>query len=137
MTLLRTNIGAPAGLALLCALLSGCVHQQTAPPLAPQAKTPNIYVPPPNQDDLPPMEAQPPADVTDAKPVVAEEVKPKKRPKKQATPPTPPTVSAAPSPTETAPPDTAKLGALGSDSDTSPGNQKDVAEKISAVEKTA
>ncbi|MBB5058882.1 hypothetical protein HDF16_003605 [Granulicella aggregans] len=136
MTQLRTNIGASTGLALMCALLAGCLHQQTAPALAPHAKTPNIYVPPPDQADLPPMDSKPPAGVTDAKPVVAEEVKPKKRPKKQpsTTPPTP-TVATTNPPVEMPPPDSAKLGALGSGIDASPGQQKDVADKISAVEK--
>jgi hypothetical protein len=45
-----------------------------------------------------------------------------------------PSVVAATPPVET-PPDTATLGALGSGSDANPGQQKDVAEKISAVEK--
>jgi outer membrane biosynthesis protein TonB len=133
------KLGASTSLALLCTALSGCLHQQKVPPLAPQAKTPNIYVPPPDQANLPPMEAKPPAGVTDAKPVVAEEVKPKKRPKKQANttpPPSPaPTVAVATPPAETATPETAKLGALGSGTDANPGQQKDVAEKISAVEK--
>jgi hypothetical protein len=85
------------------------------------------------------MEAKPPAGVTDAKPVVAAEVKPKKKPKKQTNttpPPLPaPTVAVATPPAETTPPETAMLGALGSGVDASPGQQKDVAEKISAVEK--
>ena len=130
------KLGASTGLALLCTLLSGCFHQQKVPALAPQAKTPNIYVPPPDQAELPPMDSKPPAGVTDAKPVVAAEVKPKKKPKKQPnTAPPVPTVAAATPPVDVPPPDSAKLGALGSGSDASPGQQKDVAEKISAVEK--
>ena len=139
MTLLRTNIGASTGLALMCLLLSGCLHQQKVPALAPQAKTPNIYVPPPEQANLPPMDTKPPAGVTDAKPVVAEVAKPKKRQKKQANtapPPLPvPMVAATVPPVETPPPDSAKLGALGSGIDASPGQQKDVADKISGVER--
>lgn len=133
------KLGASTSLALLCTALSGCLHQQKVPALAPQAKTPNIYVPPPDQAELPPMNAKPPASVTDAKPVVAEEVKPKKRPKKQTNttpPPMPaPTIAVATPPVETTTPETAKLGALGSGTDASPGQQKDVAEKIFAVER--
>jgi hypothetical protein len=133
--LLRTNTYASTGLALMCVLLSGCFHQQKAPALPPQAKTPNIYVPPPEQADLPPMDATPPASVTDAKPVVAEEAKPKKKPKKQpVTVPAPAVATTVPS-VDTPSPDSAKLGALGSGSDASPGQQRDVAEKISAVER--
>jgi hypothetical protein len=118
-------------------LLSGCVHKQQAAPLAPQAKTPNIYVPPPTQADLPPMVTEPPPGVTDAKPVVAEEAKPKKRNKKQPTsaPLTPVVAAAVPPPAEAAQSDAAQLGALGSGEDASPKQQQDVAARISAVEK--
>jgi hypothetical protein len=138
LTLLRTNIGASAGLVLFCVSLSGCLHKQQAPALSQQAKTPNIYVPPPSQADLPPMESEPPANVTDAKPVVAEEVKPKKKQKKQPPSPAPvaPTVATVSAPVvEPSQPDTAKLGALGSGGDANPKQQQDVADKISAVEK--
>ena len=138
MRLLRTNVGASLGLTLVCALLSGCFHQQKVPPLAPQAKTPDLYVPPPAQADLPPMEAQPPANVTDAKPVVAEEDKPKKKTKRLVVPATPTVAVTMPVPVpppETAPSEVAKLGALGSGGDANPKQQQDVADKISSVEK--
>ncbi len=83
---------------LTCLVLTGCVHQQQVPPLAPPAKTPNIYVPPPQPDtQLPPMEEdKTPPKLTDAKPVTAEEVKPKKRAKRQPAPqPAPAPVQAA------------------------------------------
>jgi hypothetical protein len=136
--LLRTNIGASVGLGMICVLLSGCLHQQKAAPLPLQAKTPNIYVPPPEQESLPPMQPTvPPANVTDAKPVVAEETKPKKKAKKAAAPvPAPAMEATAPQPAvETPPPDSATLGALGSGEGASPKQQQDVAAKISTVEK--
>jgi hypothetical protein len=87
------------------------------------------------------MAAKPPADVTDAKPVVAEEVKPKRRTKKSPATTAPVQVAVAPVlPVPAAgdvPPggDAAKLGALGSGEDASPQQHQDVAAKISSVEK--
>jgi hypothetical protein len=134
--LLRTNFGASLALVLLCGLLSGCLHQQKVPPMAPQAKTPDLYIPPPVEAKLPPMDSEPPADVTDAKPVVAEEVKPKKKSKRQAPPATPvATVPTAPPAPDPVPSEVAKLGALGSGGDASPQQQQAVADKISFVEK--
>lgn len=137
---LRSNLGASASLAVVCALLSGCFHTARVPALSQQVKTPNIYVPPPDEAQLPPMSAQPPADVTSAKPVVAEEVKPKRRPRRTPAATAPVQIAAAPVPPVTPPADppagdAAKLGALGSGEDASPKQQQDVASKISAVEK--
>lgn len=142
MTPLRSNIGLSAGLWLLCVLVSGCIHKPLAPPLTQQTKTPNIYVPPPAEAQLPPMSAEPPHDVTDAKPVVAAEVKPKKRTRKPPTASAPVQVASIPTvpppgvPTpEAPPPETATLGALGSGEDANPKQQKDVAARITTVEK--
>ena len=120
---------------LLGVVLTGCAHQQQAPPPAPQAKTPNIYVPPPSEAQLPPMkEDDTPPRLTDAKPVEAEEVKPKKRTKRQPTPvPVAPTTTAV---AEPPPAPAATLGALapgGGAAD--PKQQQEVMGKISAVEK--
>ncbi len=120
-------------------LLMGCLHQQQPPPLAPQAKTPNIYVPPPAEANLPPMkEGDTPPKLTDAKPVAAaEEIKPKKKVKRQPTPVQPPVVAPAAPPTviaEETP--AATLGALapgGGSAD--PKQQQEVMGRIAAVEK--
>jgi hypothetical protein len=78
--------------------------------------------------DLPPA-------VTDAKPPVAEQVKPKRKAKRQqpvvVAPVTPPPT---PEP-EPAPVETAKLGELAPGGDTNPQQQQQVAGKIAAVEK--
>lgn len=133
------NTGAFAGLSLFFVFMSGCAHRQDAPATAQQTKTPNIYVPPPAPEELPPMEAKPPANVTDAKPVVAEEVKPKKKSKKPSAPPAPatvpPAVVLAGQPETPAAQDAAKLGALGSGGDASSDQHRDVADKIVTVER--
>lgn len=123
---------------LLCMLLTGCLHQQQVPPLAPQAKTPNVYVPPPNDAKLPPMQSgDTPPNLTDAKPVEAAEVKPKKKPKRS---PQPPAGTVTPSPTtqtET-PPATppATLGELApGGGNANPKQQQEVMAKIGVVEK--
>ena len=126
---------------LLGVVLTGCTHQQQAPPLAPQAKTPNIYVPPPAETQLPPMkEDDTPPKLTDAKPATAaaEEVKPKKKTKRPAT--QPPAPGPAPAPTtaavEPSAAPAATLGALapgGGSAD--PKQQQEVMVRISAVEK--
>jgi hypothetical protein len=72
----RSELGAAI---VLCVALTGCRHQQPATPLPPQ--TPNVYVPPPPQPNLPPMQAPPPASVSDVKPAKAR-VKPKNHTKK-------------------------------------------------------
>jgi hypothetical protein len=129
------------GALLSCTLLTGCLfHQQQAPPLAPQAKTPNIYVPPPTTDaKLPPMESgDTPPNLTDAKPVEAAEVKPKKKPKRQQTmpPAISPTVATAPPPVETPVTPPATLGALApGGGNANPKQQQEVMAKIGAVEK--
>ena len=140
---LRWNLALVHGALGSSVLLMGCLHQQQPPPLAPQAKTPNIYVPPPAQADLPPMkEGDPPPKLTDAKPVeAAEEVKPKKKLKRQPVPvqtPVSTPVPASPSIADaTAPPTpAATLGALapgGGSAD--PKQQQEVVGKIAAVEK--
>jgi hypothetical protein len=127
------------GALLSFVLLTGCLHQEQAPPLAPQAKTPNIYVPPPTDAQLPPMKSgDTPPTLTDAKPVpAAEEVKPKKRTKRQqtispvtATPP--PATATAEAPAN--PP--ATLGAIApGGGNANPKQQQEVMAKIGAVEK--
>lgn len=130
------------GALLSCVMLTGCLfHQQQAPPLPQQAKTPNIYVPPPATDPkLPPMESgDKPPNLTDAKPVEAAEVKPKKKPKRQQTPPTSttsPTVATTPPATETPTTPPATLGALApGGGNANPKQQQEVMAKIGAVEK--
>jgi hypothetical protein len=125
-----------AAAALLCAALAGCRHQPQVPPLPAQTQTPNIYIPPPPQPNLPPMEAPPPAVVTEVEPVKAR-VKPKKhkRPPSQAAKPTeeaPQSPPAAP-PTDTESAATAEIGALSPGNPSSP-RQQQVSGHISAVE---
>ena len=121
---------------MACVLLTGCLfHRQQMSPLAPQAKTPNIYVPPPADAKLPPMQTDDtPPNLTDAKPVTAAEVKPKKPKKRQAPPPPAPApVAVAADPT---PPPAATLGALSPGGGAaSPKQQQEVMAKIAAVEK--
>jgi Spy/CpxP family protein refolding chaperone len=83
------------------------------------------------------MEAKPPSGVTDAKPVVAEQAKPKKKGRRQPVTSAPATVAvvAPAAPSDPAPSEAAKLGALGSGGDANPRHQQDVADRISAVEK--
>ena len=124
-----------AAAALLCAALAGCHHQPQVPPLPVQTQTPNIYIPPPPQPNLPPMVAPPPAVVTDVKPVKAR-VKPKthKKPPPPAAKPAEEATPAAPvpsAPTESAA--TAELGALSPGNPSSP-RQQEVSGHISAVE---
>ena len=122
---------------LLGVVLTGCAHQQVPPPLAPQARTPNIYVPLPQEAQLPPMrEDDTPPKLTDAKPAAAEEEKPKKKTKRQPTQvsqvPAPVPSAVVEAPTSPA----ATLGALapgGGAAD--PKQQQEVTAKISAVEK--
>lgn len=125
----------------LCAVVMGCAHRQQVPPLAPQAKTPNIYVAPPPETKLPPMQSEEtPPNLTDAKPVPAAEEKPKKRTKRQQpasvtalNPPQSPPPVEQPAAPSTAP---ATLGALapgGGNAD--PRQQQEVMAKIGAVEK--
>lgn len=120
-------------------LMVGCVHQQAAPPLVPQAKTPNIYVAPPAEAKLPPMKSgDTPPNLTDAKPVEAAEVKPKKKPKRQPVQPLPPPVAA---PVMAPPVDQpagapATLGALApGGGNANPKQQQEVTAKIGSVEK--
>lgn len=144
MKVIWTKTVALAGLTIPCVFATGCLHRDKLPALSPQAKTPNIYVPPPDETQLPPMEAQPPAPVIDAKPVVAEEAKPpKKRSRRNSSgsvPVAPAPVPAAvlpppPPPTDGGVSDAAKLGELASGGQTGPKQHQDVAEKITAVEK--
>ncbi len=126
------------GALVSCLLVMGCVHQQQTPPLVQQAKTPNIYVPPPREAKLPPMESEnTPPNLTDAKPVEAAEVKPKKRVKKTPTPPVATVPSTqTPSPTEApvTPPTT--LGELApGGGNANPKQQQEVMARIGAVEK--
>ena len=135
MTLLWTR-ATGHGVLLTSVLLTGCLfHRQQAPPLAPQAKTPNIYVPPPADSKLPPMEASDtPPTLTDAKPAAAEEAKPKKRVKRTVTPPP----AAAPVATEPPPASTpaVTLGELSPGGGAAnPRQQQEVLGKISAVER--
>lgn len=123
---------------LPCVLLSGCLfHRQQVPPLAPQAKTPNIYVPPPSETQLPPMQADDtPPKLTDAKPVTAEEVKPKKHVKRQAAPP--PTSAPAPV-ADASEPTAAPAATLGQlapgGGAANPKQQQEAIARIAAVEK--
>ncbi len=126
------------GALLSSVLLVGCLHQQQVPPLAPQAKTPNIYVPPPATDaNLPPMKSgDTPPNLTDAKPAEAAAVKPKKRAKRQ---PAAAPVAAAPpvtAPAETPSTPPATLGALApGGGNANPKQQQELMAKIGAVEK--
>jgi len=121
---------------MLLPLLAGCAHSPKVPPLPPQAKTPSVYLPPPPESRLPPMEnAQPIPNLIDAKPAEAAKEKPKRHSKRQpaasetqpanASPaPAAPAAAPAPAPAET-------LGALSAG-----GRQHDeVAARIAAVEK--
>jgi hypothetical protein len=117
-------------------VLTGCVHKQIAPPLPAQAQTPNIYIAPPPVGNLPPMQADTtPPRLTDAKPAVAEEVKPKK--KKRQTQPAAPVIAAAPPPAAADPPapEAATLGELSSEGSTNTKQQQDVAGKLGSVER--
>ncbi len=138
--LLRNRItgrAAGCGAVLSCVLFTGCLNRKQVPALPPQAKTPNVYVPPPPDTKLPPMQTdETPPSLTDAKPLPAAQAKPKKRIKRQpaasaapASPSAPP-VDAAP----TAPP--ATLGALApGGGNANPKQQQEVMAKIGAVEK--
>jgi hypothetical protein len=126
---------------LLCVVLAGCHHQQQPPPLPARAQTPNIYLPPPPQPNLPPMEAPPPASVTDIKPTVTP-VKRKRHVKKPpvqtatALPTDKPGEDASaviPSASATADAAASTLGALSPGAFSSP-QQQQVADHISAVE---
>ncbi len=123
------------GAFLLCAFLSGCVHEQKVPPLAPQAKTPNVYVPPPPETKLPPMQSEDtPPNLTDAKPAEAEEMKPKKKVKRP--PPAPVAAAPTPAPTETPSTPPATLGELApGGGNANPRQQQEVMARIAAVEK--
>jgi hypothetical protein len=80
-----------------------------------------------------------PPEVTEAKPAVAEEVKPKKKKKAAATTAaitTPPAPAPAPAPApEPQPTEAATLGALAPNGGASPREQQEVAGRIAAVEK--
>jgi hypothetical protein len=129
----RSLLGRSGIAALLCTALAGCHHQPLVPALPPQTQTPNIYLPPPQQPNLPPMVAPPPAVVTDVKPVKPR-VKPKQHkkpaPAKPAEEPTPTEPVPAPAPESAA---TAELGALSPGNSSSP-RQQEVSRHISAVE---
>jgi len=137
--LLRNRTGAPI-LILWAATMIGCNHQPQVPPLSAQAQTPDIFLQPPPETTLRPMETEPPPLLTDAKPAVAEEVKPKKRPKRPVTA-SPPTSTPAQTPAATvaasdAPPTEATtLGALDTGGTANPKQQQEVAGKIAAVDK--
>lgn len=139
MRLLQSRAG-EYGLILLCAALTGCVHRQQTPLPAAKVQTPSVYVPLPDTTALPPMKAEDiPPSATDAKPAVAEEVKPKKRPKRKEAPPAVPPAAAVVAPPAADPlppaPDAASLGALRSGPSTDPKQQQEVAAKIAGVEK--
>ncbi len=137
---------------LLCVALAGCHHQAKPSQPSGQTQTPNIFVKAPEEATLPPMQADPPPTLTDAKPAaVAEEVKPKKKPKRQ-TPPSSPgnaapangagsAVTASTTPPAPAngsapvPAEDSTLGALSPGGDADPKQQQEVAEKISGVDK--
>lgn len=129
------------GAIFLCLLLSGCsLHKQQAPPLAPQAKTPNVYVPPPTTDrSLPPMPANDtPPNLTDAKPAVAAEAKPKRHVKRQPASSSPSVPAPVPNtPPAAAPePPPAALGGLSPGGGPANAQQlQEVTQKIAAVEK--
>lgn len=135
---------------VLCAALSGCHHRVDLAQASGPTQTPNIFVTAPTEAKLPPMQSDPPPTLTDAKPAtVAEEVKPKKKPRRQPAPAPAPAVSATPAPATVAvvtppppvsglTPPTAEdstLGALAPGGDTNPKQQQEVADKISAVDK--
>jgi hypothetical protein len=136
--------------ALLCLALAGCRHQDPVPALPAPARTPDIYVPPPPSPSLPPMQAPPPKSVTEVKPTVTPEIKPKKR--KKVTPPAP-TVAIAQPPKPIAetldttavapgaavapatPPPSSALGDLSPGGGSSPQQQQQVADRITAIER--
>ena len=138
-----------AVVAALCLALAGCRQEPPTPPTPSPALTPIVYVPPPPQPDLPPMQAPPPKSVSEAKPTVTPEVKPKKR-KKTTTPA--PTVAATPPPkpaTEVSdttvpapgvavapatPPVSSALGELSPGGASSPQQQQEVADRIAVIE---
>jgi hypothetical protein len=136
LSLRRSGIGAAA---LLCVALAGCHHQPKVPPLPSQTRTPNIYIPPPPQPNLPPMEAPPPAVVTDVKPTVTPHVKPKKHKKPTPKPTEPSETTEDVTPPPAAPPvsaesaASAELGALSPGGESTP-RQQQVAGHISAVQ---
>jgi hypothetical protein len=124
----------------LCVVLAGCHHQPQAPALPPKAQTPSIYLPPPPQPNLRPMEAPLPSEVTEVKPTVKPRVKPKKHVRKPEAEKTEKAeeTSQAPVPA-TVPADTgvssatAALGALAPGGTSSPQQQQAVANHIAAV----
>lgn len=134
MKLLRKGTSG-AGTLLLCLAMSGCLHRQQVPPLSAQTKTPDLYIPPPAETNLPPMQAGPPANVADAKPAVAEEVKPRKKSSKRQTQPVTPVVAPVAPPPEAPPTQIATLGALAPAGSADPKQQQELAGKIAAVDK--
>jgi hypothetical protein len=83
------------------------------------------------------MQDEPPPTLIDAKPVVAAEVKPKRRVKHTA-PPAAPAIAAPAPPPPVADPATSEvsaLGALAPGGDSDPRQQQEVAGRIAAVEK--
>ncbi len=136
MRRLRT-ISTRHGAWLLCAMLTGCVHKQIAPPLPAKAQTPNTYIAPPPLADLPPMQADTtPPTLTDAKPAAAEEVKPKKKAKRPAQPAAPVIAAAPPvAAVDTPAPEATTLGELSSEGSTNTKQQQDIAGKLGSVEK--
>lgn len=143
-----------AVVALLCLPFTGCTHPQPAPTVPAPAITPNVYVPPPPQPNLPPMEAPPPKSVSEAKPTVTPEVKPKRRKKPSTQTPTTPMVAAAAPPPKLAsdvidtnvpppgaavapatPPVSSALGELSPGGASSPQHQQEVADRIALIER--
>jgi hypothetical protein len=147
VSVLRNNIGfwlRAWAAAMLLPLLVGCAHGPKVPPLPPQAKTPSVYLPPPPESRLPPMEStQPIPNLIDAKPAEATQAKPKRHSKRQpaasethdaqpanASPaPVVPASTATPAPAES-------LGALSAGGGAAdPKQHQEVAAHIAAVEK--
>jgi hypothetical protein len=128
---------------LLCGMLAGCRHVSPLATAPPQIQAPDKSLQPPPDAKLPPMESAPPDAVTDAKPVVPAQAKPKKRVKKPAPQPATPAPAAGPAPgsptvsTDTQPPpaEPSALGALAPRGEADPKDQQEVAGKISAIEK--
>jgi uncharacterized protein HemX len=131
------------GTMFLCVAMAGCHHQPQVAPLPAKAQTPSIYLPPPPQPNLPPMEAPPPREITELKSSDRPRVKQKKhvhKPAAQGTkseePQAPPPASM---PAAVAPADTgvgaatAALGALSAGGTSSPQQQQAASNHIAAV----
>lgn len=136
---LRDRLGVGAAL-VLCVALAGCHHQPQVPPLPLKTQTPNIYLSPPAQPNLPPMEAPLPPALAEVKPIAKPQVRPKKhvhksvpqvaKPEETPAPPQPAATQAADTGVSSA---TAALGALAPGGTSSPQQQQTAANHIAAV----